>query len=64
MCYVSNIIKIMKELDVKVSIEKRTSKAGNDYHVLVVRFKNGYKFESFLNNDQYFIINQMFINEN
>lgn len=54
----------MKELDVKVSIEKRTSKAGNDYHVLVVRFKNGYKFESFLNNDQYFIINQMFINEN
>lgn len=52
------------ELDVKVSIEKRTSKAGKDYHVLVVRFKNGYKFESFLNNDQYFIIRMNWDNIN
>lgn len=51
-----------KDVECKVSIEERTSKAGKPYHVLVVRFKNGYQIENFLNNDQYFII-QNFCNQ-
>lgn len=38
-------------------IEKRVSKkSGSMYSVLVITFKNGYKFETFLNNEQVYII--------
>lgn len=37
--------------------EKRVSKkTGKDYVVLVLEFENGYKFESFLTNEQDFIL--------
>lgn len=40
-----------------VYIETRHStKSDKDYSVFVVEFKNGYKNESFLNNDQLFIL--------
>lgn len=39
-----------------ITVEKRTSKAGKEYYVLVITWENGYKFETFLNNEQSFII--------
>lgn len=36
--------------------EDRTSKAGRAYTVLVILFDNGYQFETFLNNEQAFIL--------
>lgn len=43
-----------------MSIEQRISnKTGNTYNVLVIKFENGYKYESFLNNEQYFIISNI-----
>ena len=36
--------------------EERTSKAGNAYQVLCVVFENGYKYESFLSNEQQYIL--------
>lgn len=38
---------------------RRSTKSNKDYSVLVVEFKNGYKQESFLNNEQMFILNSM-----
>lgn len=50
----------MKDLTNQVktlSIETRhSSKSDKDYDVLVVAFKNGYKYESFLKNEQSFIL--------
>lgn len=34
----------------------RTSKAGKSYCVLVIVFDNGYKLETFLTNEQQFIL--------
>lgn len=43
-----------------ITIDKRTSKkTGNAYNVLVIDFDNGYKYESFLNNEQFFIIDSI-----
>lgn len=42
-----------------VSLVTKKSKLGNDYTVLQVVFQNGYKFESFLKDEQLFIINSM-----
>lgn len=39
-----------------LEVVKRMSKAGKEYFVLVITFENGYKFETFLNNEQAFII--------
>lgn len=36
--------------------ESRKSKAGKDYQVLVVVFDNGYKLETFLSNEQQYIL--------
>ncbi len=36
--------------------EVRTSKSGKPYNVLIVIFENGYQFETFLNNEQAFIL--------
>lgn len=36
--------------------EERTSKKGNAYQVIVFVFENGYKLESFLNNEQQYIL--------
>lgn len=36
--------------------EIRTSKTGKPYNVLIIHFENGYQFESFLNNEQAFIL--------
>lgn len=36
--------------------DNRTSKAGKPYTVLVIVFENGYKLETFLNNEQNFIL--------
>ena len=45
-----------KGLTVVCHRENRVSKAGNLYQVLVVEFPNGYKFESYLNNEQQFVL--------
>lgn len=48
-----------------ITIEQRTSKkSGNSYNVLIIEFENGYKFETFLNNEQYFIIANILGKEN
>lgn len=39
--------------------EKKVSKNGNDYQVLVIVFENGYKLEHFLNNEQIYILNDV-----
>lgn len=39
--------------------ENRVSKNGNAYQVLVIVFSSGYKFESFLSNEQQFILNSV-----
>ena len=40
--------------------EQRVSKkSGNSYEVIVFVFENGYKFESFLNNEQAFILHEV-----
>ena len=36
--------------------EERVSKKGNSYQVIVFVFENGYKLESFLNNEQQYIL--------
>lgn len=44
-------------MDVKdVYRQERISKAGNPYQVIVVVFDNDYKLESFLNNEQQYIL--------
>lgn len=37
-------------------VMQRKSKNGNEYKVLCVEFSNGYTFETFLNNEQAFIV--------
>ena len=43
-------------MNVKAVIVERTSKAGRLYKVLQITFPNGYVFETFLNNEQSYII--------
>lgn len=43
-------------MNVEAVIVEKTSKAGKPYKVLQVTFPNGYVFETFLNNEQSFII--------
>lgn len=44
---------------VECYVEKRFSKrTGNVYQVLVMKFENGYKMDTFLNNEQFYIISQ------
>lgn len=40
----------------KVYREQRVSKAGREYQVLVMVFENGYKLETFLSNEQQYIL--------
>lgn len=35
---------------------ERVSKAGRTYQVLVIEFENGYKYETFLSNEQQYIL--------
>lgn len=53
----------MKDLTnqiVSVSVDTRKSVKNNkDYSVLILEFENGYKHESFLNNEQAFILGQI-----
>ena len=44
------------KMNVKAVIVERTSKAGKLYKVLQITFPNGYVFETFLNNEQSYII--------
>ena len=39
--------------------EKKVSKVGNEYQVLVLIFDNGYKLEQFLNNEQIYILSEI-----
>lgn len=43
-------------MNVKAVIVEKTSKAGKPYKVLQITFPNGYVFETFLNNEQSYII--------
>lgn len=43
--------------------EERTSKKGNQYQVIVFEFENGYKMESFLNNEQQYILADVPLNK-
>lgn len=48
-----------KALQVSCYRENRvSSKSGKIYQVLIVIFPNGYRFESFLNNDQMFLTSE------
>lgn len=42
-----------------ISLVEKTSKAGNNYHMLQVTFSNGYVWEEFVKNDAAFIISSM-----
>lgn len=45
------------ETKVNIEFEKRKSnKTGGDYHVVVIEFPNGYRFESFVNSDRMYCI--------
>lgn len=49
----------VKGLSVVCYRENRVSnKSGKIYQVLIVVFPNGYRFESFLNNDQQFLLQE------
>lgn len=39
--------------------QERTSKAGNSYQVIVIVFDNDYKLETFLNNEQQYILSDV-----
>lgn len=43
-------------MNLKAVIVEKNSKAGKPYKVLQITFPNGYIFETFLNNEQAFII--------
>lgn len=43
----------------RITINDKMSKNGNPYHTLCIEFESGYKFETFLNNEQYFIMSQL-----
>lgn len=40
----------------EVKVDKRVSKNDKEYYVLVIVWKNGYKSEFFINNEQKFCI--------
>lgn len=42
-----------------LKIVSATSKNGQEYKQLVIVFKNGYEFRTFLNNEQVFIISSI-----
>ena len=39
-----------------VSVETKVSQKGNEFSVIVIEFKNGYKISNYINNDQLFIL--------
>ena len=43
----------------RLTIVDNVSKNGKPYHQLCIEFENGYKFTTFLNNEQYFILSQL-----
>lgn len=43
----------------RLSIVENVSKNGKPYKQLVIEFENGYKFTTFLNNEQHFILSQL-----
>lgn len=43
-------------MNVKAEVVEKVSKAGKSYKVLKVTFANGYVFETYLNNEQSYII--------
>lgn len=45
------------------SIVEKTSKAGKPYYMLSLRFNTGYVYETFLNNEQYFILSGLLEND-
>ncbi len=49
---------LLSHLD-SLDVVERESKAGKPYYVLSLKFDSGYVFETFLNNEQYFIIAQL-----
>ena len=44
------------KMNIKAVIVEKTSKAGKPYKVLQITFPNGYVFETYLNNEQSYII--------
>ena len=44
------------KMNVKAEVVEKVSKAGKPYKVLKVTFANGYVFETYLNNEQSYII--------
>lgn len=52
-----------KELNAKVAYETKVSKAGNEYSVLEIRFKNGYSITFFPSNDQNFILKSFILED-
>lgn len=53
-----NMENLLSHLD-SLDVVERESKAGKPYYVLSLKFDSGYVFETFLNNEQYFIIAQL-----
>lgn len=47
------------EVTVKFWLEEKVSQKGNKYTVMVIVFPNGYKYESYVSNEQIFILNHM-----
>lgn len=45
-----------------ITIVEKTSKNGNKYATLNIKFENGYQFSCFLNNEQHFILSQLLNN--
>lgn len=46
-------------MNYKIEVQERVSaKSGKSYKVLVITFANGYVFETFLNNEQAFCLEQ------
>lgn len=39
-----------------VYVETKVSQKGNEFSVIVIEFKNGYKISNYINNDQLFIL--------
>lgn len=53
-------MKILTQNIKQLYIDERISKKGNvPYSVLVLEMKSGYKYESFLNNDQLYILGSL-----
>ena len=43
--------------------ERISKKSGNKYQMLVIVFENGYKYESFLSNEQQYILKDVPLNK-